>query len=247
MSRQSRPVVPEIPLHITQRGNNRLRCFFSDSDFMVYLDLLGIAARRTACQIHAYVLMTNHIHLLLTPTDEQGPAAMMKSLGERYVKYVNRRYSRTGTLWEGRYRSCLVQSERYLMVCQRYIELNPVRAKLVNDPFHYPWSSYLRNAHGKECGLVTPHELYSRLGNDKASRESSYRELFSEILTEDTLDQLRRATHRSLAFGNRAFADQMAKQLWPIAGIQGSDPKSDPRSDPGSDPGFWCSIANDQK
>jgi putative transposase len=214
---------------------------------MVYLDLLGRAARQAACQIHAYVLMTNHIHLLLTPTDELGPAALMKSLGERYVKYVNRRYARTGTLWEGRYRSCLVQSERYLMVCQRYIELNPVRANLVSDPVHYPWSSYRCNAHGEEGGLVTPHELYGRLGHDEASRAGAYRELCRQILTEDTLTQVRRATHRSLAFGNRAFADQMVQLLRPITSAPGSDPKSDLKSDPGSDPGFWCSIADDQK
>lgn len=215
MPRHPRPVIPKVPLHIIQRGNNRQICFFGHSDFIVYLDMLGIAARQAACQVHAYVLMTNHIHLLLTPNDEQGPAALMKSLGERYVRYVNRRYARTGTLWEGRYRSCLVQSERYLMVCQRYIELNPVRASLVIDPFHYPWSSYRCNAHGESNGLVTPHELYSRLGNDAASRTHAYRALFHEVLGAGILKELRQAAHGSLALGDQEFTDHVAKLLKP--------------------------------
>ncbi|MDB5936693.1 MAG: transposase, partial [Massilia sp.] len=150
MARAPRPVLPDVPLHITQRGNNRLNCFFGEIDYLVYLELLRAAAQDASCDLHAYVLMTNHVHLLITPKDERGPASLMKSLGERYVQYVNRRYARTGTLWEGRYHSCLVQSERYLMVCQRYIELNPVRAMLADNPARYQWSSFLCNAYGKE-------------------------------------------------------------------------------------------------
>jgi putative transposase len=213
MPRHPRPVIPEVPLHITQRGNNRQICFFGRADFMVYLQLLGVAARQAACQVHAYVLMTNHIHLLLTPNDERGPAVLMKSLGERYVRYVNRRYSRTGTLWEGRYRSCLVQSERYLMECQRYIELNPVRAALVTDPIDYPWSSYRCNAHGDKSPLVAHHELYNRLGHDVASRTVAYRALFDEVLGAAALKQLREATNGSLALGNQEFKDHVVKLL----------------------------------
>src|SRR4051812_33386562 len=117
MSRYPRPIVPNVPLHITQRGNNRLPCFFGAADFVVYLDLLRNAASESSCRVHAFVLMTNHVHLLVSPRESEGPATLMKSLGERYVQYVNRRYGRTGTLWEGRYRSCLVQCERYLMEC----------------------------------------------------------------------------------------------------------------------------------
>ena len=213
MARQPRPVVPDVPLHITQRGNNRLNCFFADCDYLVYLNLLRTAAYDASCEVHAYVLMTNHVHLLITPKDERGPSSLMKSLGERYVQYVNRRHSRTGTLWEGRYHSCLVQSERYLMVCHRYVELNPVRAGLTSRPVDYPWSSFRRNAHGEDNLLVTPHELYARLGSDGCAREEAYRELFSDVLTEETLSELRQATHHNRLLGTQDFKTEMSKML----------------------------------
>ncbi len=143
---------------------------------------------------------------------------MMKSLGERYVRYVNRRYTRTGALWEGRYRSSLVQSERYLMVCHRYIELNPVRARMVAEPNHYPWSSYRCNAHGEASTLVTPHELYCRLGNDVRSRALAYRALFDEALSDDTLKLLRQASQGSFTLGNIEFTDYVANLLKPTPG-----------------------------
>jgi putative transposase len=211
MPRHARTVVPQIPLHVTQRGNNRQVCFFSQADFPVYLDLLRVASKQSDCKIHAYALMTNHIHLLLTPNDEQGPAKLMKFLGERYVSYVNRRYARTGTLWEGRFNSCLVQSEIYLMICQRYIELNPVRAQLVDDPFRYPWSSYRHNAHGHASMLLTHHELYLRLGDDAATRECAYRALFQDALGAGTLEQLRLSTRVGLPLGTQAFAKEVAR------------------------------------
>ncbi|MDL2355310.1 MAG: transposase [Pseudomonadota bacterium] len=213
MPRQSRPVIPEVPLHITQRGNNRLQCFFEEADFLVYLNLLRAASIEAGCQVHAYVLMSNHVHLLVSPSDEHGPAMLMKSLGERYVQYVNRRYARTGTLWEGRYHSCLVQCERYLMVCHRYIELNPVRARLVSEPAGYPWSSYQHNAHGRENRTVTAHALYSRMGSDPASRQIAYRALFDEVLAGDILERVRRATHGNHALGTPEFTDQLGQQL----------------------------------
>jgi putative transposase len=213
MPRQSRPVIPEVPLHITQRGNNRLRCFFEETDFLVYLSLLHAASLEAACEIHAYVLMTNHVHLLISPAAEDGPAVLMKSLGERYVQYVNRRYARTGTLWEGRYHSSLVQCERYLMVCHRYIELNPVRACIVSEPASYPWSSYQNNAYGFENKLITRHALYSRMGNDPKSRQSAYRALFEELLGDDMLDRVRKATHGNHALGTSEFTEQLAQRL----------------------------------
>lgn len=211
MPRQSRPVIPEVPLHITQRGNNKLPCFFEEADFLVYLKLLHTASSRAACRVHAYVLMSNHVHLVVSPTDAQGPAMLMKSLGERYVQYVNRRHGRTGTLWEGRYHSCLVQSERYLMICQRYVELNPVRACLVNEPSAYPWSSYHHNAHGRQCKIIAPHELYSRMGFDPVARQAAYRALFEEELASDALTQLRNATHGNTALGSPEFIEQFAQ------------------------------------
>ena len=213
MPRHPRPVLADVPLHITQRGNNRLKCFFGDGDFEVYLDLLQRAAELAHCEVHAYVLMTNHVHLLVSSSNTNGPAKLMKSLGERYVQYVNRRYARTGTLWEGRYRSCLVQSERYLMICQRYIELNPVRAQLVSHPADYPWSSYRRNAHGEGRAVITPHELYGRLGFDPVSREIAYRAMFKNALPEKTINKIRRATDSNNALGSPRFTERMACKL----------------------------------
>ena len=211
MPRQSRPVIPEVRLHITQRGNNKLPCFFDEADFLVYLKLLHAASIRAACCVHAYVLMSNHVHLVVSPTDAQGPAMLMKSLGERYVQYVNRRHGRTGTLWEGRYHSCLVQSERYLMICQRYVELNPVRACLVDEPSAYPWSSCHHNAHGQECKIIVPHELYSRMGLDPVSRQAAHRALFEEVLGSAALTQLRKATHGNTALGSPECIGQFAQ------------------------------------
>jgi putative transposase len=213
MSRQRRAVAPKIPLHIIQRGNNRLRCFFGESDYLVYLDLLKQAARRAECEVHAYVLMSNHVHLLVTPATVDGPANMMKMLGERYVRYVNRRYERTGTLWEGRYRSCLVQEDSYLLACQRYIELNPVRAQIVSHPYQYPWSSYRRNAHGESNTVITPHAIYGELAPRPTARESAYRHLFTSALPTRVLNKVRRATNGNYALGSKAFADQLAELL----------------------------------
>jgi putative transposase len=210
MPRQSRPVIPNIPLHITQRGNNRLQCFFCDADFLVYLDLLAKSARESCCQIHAFVLMTNHVHLLVSPSNMNGAGALMKSLGERYVQYINRRHGRTGTLWEGRYRSCLVQSERYLMECHRYIELNPVRAGMVSDPLQYPWSSYRSNAYGEQSAIVTPHELYNELGADSVARACAYREICSEALPDEMVERIRKVTQSNVALGDSTFTDDMA-------------------------------------
>jgi putative transposase len=213
MARQPRAVAPNIPLHITQRGNNRLRCFFGESDYHAYLDFLKQAALRAECEVHAYVLMSNHVHLLVTPATAKGPASMMKNLGERYVQYVNRRYERTGTLWEGRFRSCLVQEDSYLLACQRYIELNPVRAQMVSHPYEYPWSSYRRNAHGETNHLITPHAIYGELAPRPTACESAYRHLFTSALPTRVLNKVRRATNGNYALGSKAFADELAELL----------------------------------
>jgi putative transposase len=158
MARRARLSVPGIPWHIIQRGNNRSACFFSDADYTIYLRHLAELATKFECAIHSYVLMTNHVHLLLTPQNEDSAALLMKNLGQRYVQYINRTYRRSGTLWEGRFRSCLVQSESYLLACYRYIELNPVRENMVRHPREYRWSSYRSNAEGKTDALIAPHE-----------------------------------------------------------------------------------------
>ncbi|MDQ1812717.1 transposase [Massilia sp. CCM 9210] len=210
MSRRQRLVLPEVPLHIIQRGNNRLPCFFADTDYLVYLDLLKSAAQLGGCRIHAYVLMTNHVHLLVSPICDASPGIMMKALGERYVQYVNRRYDRIGTLWQGRYRSCLVQDERYLFVCQRYIELNPVRAQMVKHPGDYRWSSYRRNANGEPDSLVAPHSLYEGLGAEQSERELRYRALFEEDTPSGLTAQIRRATNGNTVFGSETFIERVA-------------------------------------
>lgn len=175
MPRAPRLVVPDAPLHITQRGVDRCATFLADEDFAFYQWALGEATTKAQCAIHAYVLMTNHVHLLLTPLDSAGPSRLMRSLGRRYVGYFNARYRRTGTLWEGRFRSALVDSVPYLFACSRYIELNPTRAGLVDDPAAYPWSSFRHNAGGVDDPVLSPHPQYSALGSHRAAPRSAPR------------------------------------------------------------------------
>ena len=178
MPRRSRLRLANVPLHIIQRGNNRGACFFADEDYRVYLRHLHELAARFACSVHAYVLMTNHVHLLLTSRELDGASSLMKHLGQRYVQYVNRTYKRSGTLWEGRFRSSIVQVDLYLLRCHRYIELNPVRAGMVEFPGDYRWSSFSANAMGKHDHLITPHPAYLALANDVAVRRAAYLEMF---------------------------------------------------------------------
>lgn len=213
MPRRARLSLPGVPLHIIQRGNNRQACFYADEDYRFYLDWLREYAGKTGCRIHAYVLMTNQVHLLLSAEQADGAGALMKSLGQRYVQYVNRTYRRSGTLWEGRFRSCLTQEEDYLLACQRYIELNPVRANMVEHPAEYRWSSYRANAQEEVNPLVTTHPLYLALGQEAASRAAAYRELFRYQLDPGLIDEIRRATNGNYALGNEAFATQVAAAL----------------------------------
>ena len=171
MPRRARLTLPNVPMHLIQRGNNRQACFYADEDCRFYLDWLAEYAGKTGCRIHAYVLMTNHVHLLVSADSGDGVGAMMKALRQRYVQYANRTYRRSGSLWEGRFRSCLTQEESYLMACQRYIELNPVRAEMVEHPADYRWSSYRVNAQGEASPLVVPHPLYEALGDARFSEQ----------------------------------------------------------------------------
>jgi putative transposase len=182
MSRRLRLIIPGVPLHITQRGVDRCATFLADEDYATYLYALHMASIETRCAVHAYVLMTNHVHLLLTPADGRGPERLMRSIGRRYVRYFNDRYRRTGTLWEGRYRSAIVDSARYFFACSRYIELNPLRGGLVDVPVAHPWSSYHHNACGDEDPVVVPHPQYTGLGPDRQARCDAYRALFGTEL-----------------------------------------------------------------
>lgn len=219
MARRARLVIPGVPLHIIQRGNNRQSCFFSERDYLVYLRMLHACAVDACCAIHAYVLMTNHVHLLITPDDAQSPGVLMKALGQRYVQYVNRRYGRTGSLWEGRFRSCIVDDEQYLFICQCYVELNPVRAGMVDHPGHYVWSSYRANAEGAVDALVTPHHLYMSIALDSNERQKAYRDLFEQELPSEQVEFIRRATNGNFAVGDMPFirsaADVLAQYVTP--------------------------------
>ncbi|WOD12157.1 transposase [Pseudomonas sp. NyZ704] len=159
--------------------------------------------------IHAWVFMTNHVHLLATPDGINSIALMMQAMGRQYVRYFNARYHRTGTLWEGRYRSCLVDSDEYLLQCQRYIEMNPVRASMVRAPHEYHWSSYRTNAHGRPSQLVTPHPLYQQLGRTPEDRQSAYRSLFTKQLPIELIEKISQATLSGLALGNERFKNQI--------------------------------------
>ena len=207
MPRRPRIHLDGVPLHIVQRGHNRQPCFFAVADYLAYLEWLGEASRGAGCQVHAYALMTNHVHLLVTPIDAQSVSRMMVALGRQYVPYINAAYQRSGTLWEGRYKSSLVQSEAYLLACMRYIELNPVRAAMCADPADYRWSSYRANALGEAQSWLTPHPLYPTLGPDEPSRLAAYRALFDQVLPEKTVADIRLALNQTQPLGNSRFLD----------------------------------------
>ncbi len=169
MARKPRFTLPGIPQHLVQRGNNREPCFFAEADYRRYLDDLQTALDRNNCRLHAYVLMTNHVHLLITPMAEHGLSHLMQDVGRKYVRYINHSYRRSGTHWEGRYKSSLIDGEAYLLTCMRYIEINPVRVAMVAHPGEYPWSSYGANAYGRDSPAVSSHPLYQQLGRDRAT------------------------------------------------------------------------------
>jgi len=209
MPRHARVRLAGCPWHVIQRGVNRSLCFRDDLDRQRYLGLLKDHAAENDCVIHAYVLMGNHVHLLISPASESGLSRTMKALGERYVPFYNRRHGRTGTLWEGRFRSNLVQSERYLAMCQTYIELNPVRADIVRHPAQYPWSSFLSNASGAPSGIVTPHERYLALGTDACQRANAYQALFRTPPSQRDLELIRDAVNAGYALGDEAFTRRL--------------------------------------
>ena len=199
MARLGRLVVPGVAMHVRQRGVNRQDCFVDDTDRLVFLSQLRNLAASTACALHAYCLMTNHVHLLLTPSEEEGCSTLMHDLGRRYVPYFNRRHGRTGTLWEGRFRSCLVDSARYVLACYRYIEDNPVEAKMVSTACAYPWSSYAGNAGILENNLLTPHAEYLALAEGKQARHEAHRALFDGAPDAAFVAALREATEGGCA------------------------------------------------
>lgn len=229
MARQPRFMLPGHPQHVIQRGNNRDIIFVSDGDYRFYLETLDDCCTRFGCDIHAYVSMTNHVHLLVTPQTGDGISRMMQSLGRKYVQYFNHQYRRTGTLWEGRYKATLLDTDAYLMTCYRYIELNPVRAGMVAGPGDYPWSSYRANGLGEADGLLTPHPLYQALGNTAQNRQAAYRALFRSRIGDEALSEIREATNKAWVLGNDRFKARVEaltdRQAVPRA--KGGDRKSD--------------------
>ena len=213
MPRRARLSLPGIPWHIIQRGNNRSVCFHSEGDYYFYIYHLAELASRFRCAVHTYVLMNNHVHLLLTPENVDSAALLMKNLGQRYAQYFNRVHRRSGTLWEGRFRSCLTQSENYVLNCYRYIELNPVRAAMVAHPRDYRWSSYAANAEGQSNKLIVPHEQYLRLGQTEVDRCQVYRALFNNYIDAPVLNQIRLATNGNHALGDVRFQKEIEVAL----------------------------------
>jgi putative transposase len=201
MPRRARLKMAGLPWHVWQRGVNRSRCFSGIADRKLYLELLAKFAAVHDCRVHAYVLMPNHVHLLVSPGSDGAASKMMKAIGERYVRAFNKRHKRTGTLWEGRFKSTVVDTEQYLFTLYRYIELNPVRAGMVRHPSEYPWSSYAVNAEGAASDLVTPHRLFLAMGEDEEGRRRRYRESFDSLLTDRELTDIRDALSGGFALG----------------------------------------------
>ena len=211
MARLPRLTLPGYPHHVIQRGNNRQAIFASTADYPVLLDLLRDNAQKFSVAIHAYVLMSNHFHLLATPQTADGLPQMMQAVGRSYVRTFNNAQGRTGTLWEGRYRSTLIQSDRYLLACMVYIDLNPVRAGLVAQADDYPWSSHAHYIGRQVDKLVTPHPLFWELGNTPFAREAAYAELVHTGIAGAEQAALTEATLRGWALGGADFVAELQK------------------------------------
>lgn len=220
MARLPRLDLPGIPQHVVQRGNNRLPCFLDDRDRLDYLTFLREALLASECSLHAYVLMDNHVHLLLTPSRTGALASMMQKLGRGYVGGFNARHRRTGTLWEGRYKACLVDSDGYLLRCARYIDLNPVRARMTAEPASYRWSSCAALCGLRDDPLLTLHPAQQVLGTDDAGRAAAYRALLRECIPEDELASVRLYLQQQRAWGRDDFRAMVEAKTRRFAGTR---------------------------
>ena len=213
MPRKARFYLPGVPAHVIQRGNNRQAVFFADEDYQAYLNWLKAGSRVHGCVIHAYVLMTNHVHLLVTPGKEAAISGLMQYVGRYYVTYINDRYGRSGSLWEGRRKGCVIAQDDYLLACSRYIELTPVRAGMVAQPGAYRWSSYPGNTFGDHDDLLTKHELYVALAHSDNERQHAYRELFRNALDPDQLHDIRATTQTGTPLGTERLRHEIEVAL----------------------------------
>jgi putative transposase len=230
MARLPRLTLANQPHHVIQRGNNRQPIFADRADYQYLLDLLEESAKKFEVAVHAYVLMSNHLHLLVTPQSEEGLPKMMQAVGRSYVRYFNDAQGRSGTLWEGRYKSTLIQTERYLLACMAYIDLNPVRAGLVVAPQDYSWSSHLHYLGARSDRLITPHSLYWELGNTPFAREAAYAELVQRGVSQVQQAALTEATLRGWALGEPDFvADLQKRTMRRVAKASAGRPFSVPK------------------
>jgi putative transposase len=239
MPRTARRKAAGLPIHVLQRGNNRADCFFDEADRTLYLGLLTELAPLFGCSIHAFVFMSNHVHMLMTPESGDGPSCLMKHLGQRYVQHFNRTHRRTGTLWEGRFKSHIVESETYLFRCQRYIELNPVRAGMVSQPWEFQWSSYRANAGLEPSAFLVPHLLYGQLARTPEGRAAAYRDFFRVWPSQLELDLIRRSVNTGSALGSEAFIRSQAIELGRASqSSRPGRPRNSAMRKTGSVPGF---------
>ena len=213
MPRKARFYLPGVPAHVIQRGNNRQAVFFADEDYQAYLNWLKAGSRVHGCVIHAYVLMTNHVHLLVTPNKAESISRLIQYVGRYYVTYINERYGRSGSLWEGRHKGCAVAQDDHFLACSRYIELNPVRAGMVAEPGAYRWSSYRGNAFGDHDNLLTNHALYIALAHSDNERQHAYRELFRKALDPEQLHDIRATAQTGTPLGNDRFRQEIETAL----------------------------------
>jgi len=213
MPRPNRICIPDLPHHVVQRGNNKGATFYSQWDYAFYLDSLAEASNKFCVDVHAYVLMTNHVHLLVTPHSSDGLSLMMQALGRRFVSYFNKKHGRTGTLWEGRFKCSVVDTDVYCLACYRYIELNPLRAGLVRNPVDYQWSSYRHNASGHTNTLITPHASYLELDTTAPIRRSLYQALVASSVDHEYLDDFRHGIRKGLPVGNNEFRAGIERKL----------------------------------
>ena len=209
MPRKRRFYQPGVPVHVFQRGHNKAAVFFDDQDYLAYLRFLKASADALGCLVHAYVLMTNHVHLLITPMAANDISFLFQGIGRHFVPYINKTYQRRGSLWEGRHKGHILESEDYFLICMRYIEMNPVRAGMVEHPAQYRWSSYAANAQGIDNAIIQPHEVYLSLGKTPEARQAAYRGLFTTAIHPDELELIRASLHSGTPLGNDRFKQQI--------------------------------------